>query len=250
MGFRLAAVGDIHCSSESTGSFRYTWADLNTRADAFVVCGDLTRRGKMSEIEVFVENLAEVCVPTIAVLGNHDYHEKNHLHFRRYLEEAGITILDGGSFEIRKGRQTIGFVGAKGFAGGFGLRALPDFGEELWRLFYREIQVEVVKIRDGLKALRTDLKIVVLHYSPVLATLTGEDPQVYPFLGSSELAQAIDEGGADLALHSHAHFGQEYGETPGGVPVLNVSEPLLGKAYEIIDLAWPKFHFGRHRTDY
>jgi Icc-related predicted phosphoesterase len=239
MGFRLAAIGDLHCSVESTGSFRYSFEDLNVLADALVLCGDLTRRGKMSEIEVVVENLAEVRIPTMAVLGNHDYHEKNHHRFREFLNDAGVTVLDGDTVEIEINGHTAGLTGTKGFAGGFGLRSLPDFGEEIWRLFYQGMQAEAEKVRLGLRSLTSDLKIAVLHYSPVVETLTGEDPQVYPFLGSSALAEAIDDGAADLAIHSHAHFGQQFGMTPGGVPVRNVSEPLLEKAYRLFDLPWP-----------
>ncbi len=240
MPFRLAAVGDLHCSETSAGSYRYSFEDLNQLADVLALCGDLTRRGKMSEIEVVLENLAEVRIPIVAVLGNHDYHEKNNHHFHDYLEEAGVAVLDGDSFTVTINGHTAGFAGAKGFAGGFGLRALPDFGEELWRVFYRETLAEAGKIRRALEELDTELKIAILHYSPVLATLTGEDPQIYAFMGSSELAKAIDEGGADLALHSHAHFGRELGRTPGGVPVSNVSEPLLGKPYKLFELPWPR----------
>src|SRR3972149_3193389 len=133
MPLRLAAIGDLHCSDTSAGSYRYSFEDLNQLADVLALCGALPRRGKMSEIEVVVENLAEVRIPVVAVLGNHDYHEKNNHHFHDYLEEAGVTVLDGDGFALSVDGRTAGFAGAKGFAGGFGLRALPDFGEEIWR---------------------------------------------------------------------------------------------------------------------
>lgn len=238
--YRLAAVGDLHCSETSAGSYRYTFEDLNLRADVLVLCGDLTRRGKMAEIEVVIENLAEVRIPVLAVLGNHDYHENNNHHFHDRLEAAGVTVMDGDPITLTINDRTVGFAGVKGFAGGFGPRALPDFGEAMWRAFYRETMAEADKLRRGLAALETDLKIAALHYSPILSTLTGEDPQIYAFMGSSELAKAIDAGGADLALHSHAHFGREMGRTPGGVPVYNVSEPLIGRSYAIFELEFPR----------
>jgi len=238
--FRLAAVGDLHCSETSAGSYRYTFEDLNLRADALALCGDLTSRGKMAEIEVVLENLAEVRIPVVAVLGNHDYHEQNNHRFHDRLEAAGVTVLDGDSITLNINGRVIGFAGVKGFAGGFGPRALPDFGEEIWRSFYRETLREADKLRGALMSLKAGLKVAMLHYSPVLSTLTGEDPQIYAFMGSSELAKAIDEGGANLALHSHAHFGQEMGMTPGGVPVYNVSEPLLGRSYAIFELEFPR----------
>lgn len=238
--FRLAAVGDLHCSATNAGSYRYTFEELNEGADILVLCGDLTRRGKIAEMEVVIENLAEVKIPIVAVLGNHDYHEKNHHHFKNMLDQVGVTVLDGDTAEFRFGSHSVGFAGTKGFAGGFGLRALPDFGEELWRFFYQETIAEAEKLRKPLKELKTDIKIAITHYAPIMATVTGEDPQIYGFLGSSELAKAIDDGAADLAIHSHAHFGQEAGFTPGGVPVRNVSEPLIGRSYATFELAWPR----------
>lgn len=237
--FRLAAVGDLHCSENSAGRYRYTFEDLNLRADVLVLCGDLTSRGKMSEIAVVLENLAEVRIPVIAVLGNHDYHEKNNRRFHDELETAGVIVLDGDSITVDINGRAVGFAGVKGFAGGFDQRALPDFGEDLWRALYQRTLEEADKLREALLSLECGLKIALTHYAPILSTLTGEDPQIYAFMGSSELAKAIDAGRADLALHSHAHFGQEMGRTPGGVPVFNVSEPLIGRSYAIFELDWP-----------
>jgi Icc-related predicted phosphoesterase len=68
----------------------------------------------------------------------------------------------------------------------------------------------------------------------VPATLVGELLEIYPFLGSYLLAEAVDRAGADLVLHGHAHAGTERGETPGGVPVRNVAQPLLRRAYALL----------------
>lgn len=47
-------------------------------------------------------------------------------------------------------------------------------------------------------------------------TLAGEPLEIYPFLGSYQLGQAIDSAQTALALHGHAHAGTERGTTPGG----------------------------------
>ncbi len=237
---RIAAVGDLHCHEGGAEVFRYALADINTRADVLVLCGDLTYRGRIAEIEAVIEELAEVMVPVIAVLGNHAYHEKNQRRFHDLLEDAGIQVLDGESTVLDIRGHSVGFTGTKGFAGGFGRRALTDFGEDLWRRFFKAARHEGEKIRHGLAQLDSELKIVVLHYAPVTDTLTGEDPQIYPFLGGSELGAAIDDGGADLALHGHAHFGREAGFTPGGVPVRNVSHSLVNQAYRLFEVDWPR----------
>lgn len=237
---KIAAVGDLHCHEGGVELFRYALEDVNEHADVLALCGDLTYRGRMAEIEVVVEELAEVRIPVVTVLGNHDYHEKNQRHFHDFLEDAGVSVLDGDTIVLPVRGHTVGFTGTKGFAGGFGGRALTDFGEDLWRQFYWEARREADKVRGGLDQLTTDLKIVVFHYSPVIDTLTGENPQIYPFLGGSELAEAVDERGADLVLHGHAHFGREAGTTPGGVPVRNVSHSLLSQAYRLFELDWPR----------
>src|SRR5919112_549059 len=64
-----------------------------------------------------------------------------------------------------------------------------------------------------------DVRVALTHYSPVPETLAGEPLEIYPFLGSYLLAEAIDTAGADLALHGHAHRGSEQGMTAGGVQV-------------------------------
>jgi len=234
--YRIAAVGDLHCYEETVDFFRYSFSELNQKADSLFLCGDLTRRGKMHEIEIFLTELAEVEIPTFAVMGNHDYHEKNQLRFQATLERAGVIVLDGNSYTLKVRNFTVGIAGTKGFAGGFGLRALPDFGEELWRQFYRETMKEAEKITAALKSLKTDLKVALLHYAPIIATITGEDPQIYAFLGSSELAKAAEAGGADLIFHSHAHYGQPEGKTLAGIPVKNVALPLIGHSYKLFSL--------------
>ena len=48
--------------------------------------------------------------------------------------------------------------------------------------------------RPGRRARRTDRTVALLHYSPVEETLRGERLEIYPFLGSHLLAEAIDDG--------------------------------------------------------
>jgi Icc-related predicted phosphoesterase len=92
------------------------------------------------------------------------------------------------------------------------------------------------RLHDALAALDTDHRIALLHYSPVPDTLAGERLEIYPFLGSYLLAEAIDKAGADLVLHGHAHGGTEKGVTAGGVHVRNVAQPVLRQAYGLYSL--------------
>src|SRR5204862_415297 len=70
------------------------------------------------------------------------------------------------------------------------------------------------------------IRVVLLHYSPVQATLEGEPEGIHTFLGSERLAPPIDRHRPDLVLHGHAHAGRLRGAI-GDVPVYNVSVPVM-----------------------
>ena len=89
--------------------------------------------------------------------------------------------------------------------------------------------------------LRTEKRVVVLHYAPIAATVIGEAPEIYPYLGTSRLAEVVDRHGADLVVHGHAHHGALEGKTMGGVPVYNVALGLAPEAgpprvYRVFDV--------------
>ncbi len=62
----------------------------------------------------------------------------------------------------------------KGFAGGFGRRALGPWGEPIIKQFVHEAVNEALKLESALARLRTDKKIVVMHYAPIQGTVEGE----------------------------------------------------------------------------
>ena len=96
-----------------------------------------------------------------------------------------------------------------------------------------------IRLEQALVKLQTERRIVVLHYSPIRATLQGEDPEIYAFLGSSRLEEPINRFRATAEFHGHAHNGITDGKTSTGIPVYNVSAPVLrktGKPYRIIEL--------------
>ena len=65
--------------------------------------------------------------------------------------------------------------------------------------------------RRALSARETPIRIALLHYAPIPDTVAGEPLEIYPFLGSDRLGEAIDSAGADLTVHGDAHHGG-----PGG----------------------------------
>jgi Icc-related predicted phosphoesterase len=233
---RIAAVADLHVGRESAGTLRPHFSHLSEQADVLLLAGDLTRVGDPAEAEVLVEELADVlsaAVPVVAVLGNHDYHDDRQAEIVSLLEEGGIDVLEGEQLVIELEGGRLGVAGSKGFGGGFAGACGSDFGEPEMKAFVRHTKVVAGRLESCLRELDADVKIALLHYSPVPETLRGEPLEIYPFLGSYLLAEAIDLAGANLALHGHAHRGSEQGVTAGGVQVRNVAQSVINRAYAL-----------------
>lgn len=224
---RLAALGDIHCSKTSQGTLQPLFSKITDAADVLLLCGDLTDYGLPEEAHILVKELAAVRIPSIAVFGNHDYESGHQDAITQIFCEAGVTVLNGDACEV----QGIGFAGVKGFAGGFGPKALGAWGEDIIKKFVHEAVDEALKLEAALARLETPHRIAVLHYSPIQETVEGEPPEIFPFLGSSRLEEPLTRYSVTAAFHGHAHHGHLEGRTSSNIPVYNVSMPLLKKAF-------------------
>jgi Icc-related predicted phosphoesterase len=233
---RVAAIADVHFSEDSRGVLSDHWSRLHRAADILLIGGDLTTHGADTQAAVLAQELEVVGVPVVAVLGNHDYHSDQEKRVRRQLERKGVMVLEGEHATFTVNGRTIGVAGTKGFGGGFAGASGTAFGEPEMKAFIRHTERMAGRLEENLRALRTDYRIALLHYSPVKDTLAGERLEIYPFLGSYLLAEAIDSAGADLVVHGHAHHGTEKGLTARGIPVRNVALPLLRCAYTLYNL--------------
>ncbi|WP_019749567.1 metallophosphoesterase family protein [Rhodococcus erythropolis] len=236
---RIAAVGDIHLGVDSRGEMRPALEKVSIHADVLLLAGDLTRHGGAEEAEVVADEFGELDVPVIAVLGNHDYHSDAVEDVTAVLVGRGITVLEGQSVTMDIDGQTLGIAGTKGFGGGFAGKCASVFGEPQMKSFAGHTVEVADRFRSTVSELEADVRIALLHYSPVSDTLHGEPPEIYPFLGSYLLGEPIDEFHLDLALHGHAHAGCERGTTPGGVRVRNVAQPVIRAAYTVYGLSRP-----------
>ena len=235
---RIAAVGDFHCGPDDVGVYRELFARVNDEADVLVLTGDLTRWGALAEFKVVVGELADVTVPIVSVLGNHDYESGQVEEGSRMLRARGVHLLCGDTFELN---PTVGFAGVKGFMGGFGRGMLTPFGEPETKSFVKATLNEVHALELALRRLATPVRVAVLHYAPIAATIAGEPEAIHPYLGTDRLAEPLDRYSAAVAFHGHAHSGTLRGTTLGGVPVFNVSLPLLrrerpGAMYYLYDV--------------
>jgi Icc-related predicted phosphoesterase len=238
---RIAAVGDIHVGTDSVGRVAQGLRHVNERAGVLLLAGDLTRCGTADEAQLVAAELRGVDVPVVAVLGNHDHHADQSEQVVKVLAEAGVEVLDGTATTVEVDGAVIGIAGTKGFGGGFAGACATAFGEAAMKTFVDETRHEAARLHDALVAVaaQADRTIALLHYSPVEETLRGERLEIYPFLGSYLLAEAIDTAGADLVIHGHAHHGSERGVTPGGARVRNVAQPVIQHAYRVFDLREP-----------
>ncbi|HEY0150455.1 MAG TPA: metallophosphoesterase [Longimicrobium sp.] len=240
---RIAAVGDFHCGEEDVGKYREHFAGVNDDADVLLLAGDLTRRGTPPEIKVVLGELADVRIPILAVLGNHD-HESGRVEEAKALlrSREGLHLLDDEPFQLN---PHVGIAGVKGFMGGFGRWTLTAFGEAATKEFVGTTIEEAQTLEFALRRLSTPIRVVLLHYSPTVDTVMGEPETIHAFLGNDRLAEPIDRFGASVVFHGHAHHGTFRGKTAGGVPVFNVSLSLVrqegvGEMYFVYEIPIPQ----------
>ena len=224
---RVAAVADVHCSHNCPGTLLPLFTQIAQAADVLALCGDLTDYGQPEEAQALVNELSSIKLPTVAVLGTHDYESDKQDEIRQIFQGAGITVLDGEATEI----GGVGFAGVKGFCGGFGRGTLSAWGEPIIKEFVQEAINESVKLETALTRLDTRHKIVVMHYAPIRATIEGEPLEIFPFLGCSRLEEPLNRFEVTAVVHGHAHGGAPEGETSTGVPVYNVSLPVMKKHF-------------------
>ncbi len=234
---RIAATADTHFTPQTYDRIRDQMNRVRDEADILVLAGDLTNYGKPAEMESMLATFVRLRIPIVAVLGNHDYESGQEEELMRMMNAEGIKILDGTGYE----RDGVGFAGTKGFLGGFGRSVLTAFGEREVKAFVQAAINEALKLERALSQLRTEKRVIVVHYSPIPATVQGEPTEIFPYLGTSRLAEVIDRHGANLVVHGHAHHGTLEGKTVSGIPVYNVAMNLLlaqdpPRPYRIIDI--------------
>jgi Icc-related predicted phosphoesterase len=233
---RIAAAGDLHASEATRERVEHAFERVAAEADVILLAGDLTTTGEPEQAQVVADACRGLDVPIFAVLGNHDFHAGRPGELVAVLEAAAVHVLDRSWRSCEIGGLELGVVGAKGFVGGFPGSVLPDFGEPLLREVYAETTREAESIAKGLQEIvHCDLRVVLLHYAPIRATVEGEPEGIHVMLGSDRLATPIAEYGADLVLHGHAHAGSLQG-CIGKIPVYNVAVHVTGRDFWIFDL--------------
>ena len=233
---RIAAVGDLHAGPDAAAQLNDAFSEVGDDADVLLLAGDLTRTGDPAEAQVLADALRNSAIPVLAVLGNHDHHSDRADGVRSVFDSVGIRVLEGEAETIVVDGLTLGVAGVKGFGGGYEGACATEFGESETKAYIRHTKERAEALERSLATLEASVRVALMHYSPIRATLEGEHPEIYPWLGSFLLAEACDRGGANLVVHGHAHGGRERGRTPAGIPVRNVALPVLGRPYAVYTL--------------
>jgi hypothetical protein len=97
------------------------------------------------------------------------------------------------------------------------------------KAFVQESLDHSLRLENALKRLTTERRVVLLHYSPVRETVLGENPEIFPFVGSSRLENPINQFNVSVVFHGHAHNGSFIGKTSAQIPVFNVAFPVISK---------------------
>ena len=225
----VAAIGDLHVTETCHQPYAPLFQEISARADVLVLCGDLTNFGKIREAEILAEDIRAATIPVLGVLGNHDHESGCPEKVAKILCDAGMKLLDEQAVVVKG----VGFAGVKGFLGGFARGELAPFGEAAIKAFVNEAVNEARKLENALRSLRTERSMAVLHYSPIAETLAGEPIEIFPYLGSARLADAIDRfDHVRAVVHGHAHKGTYEGRTRRGVPVYNCAQFVLRPKFE------------------
>jgi Icc-related predicted phosphoesterase len=223
---RVAALADCHYTRASAGHLKDLFVRASETADVLAVCGDMTDYGLPEEAAILAQDIkAYVRIPCVGVVGNHDFESGKIREVQSILEEAGVHFLDGEAIEI----LGAGFAGVCGFGGGFDRQMLNPWGEPMTKAFVQEALDHSLRLEKALNRLTMDRRAVLLHYSPIRETVQGENPEIFPFLGSSRLENPINQFNVSVVFHGHAHNGKPAGKTSAQVPVFNVASPVISR---------------------
>jgi Icc-related predicted phosphoesterase len=222
---RIAAIGDLHIRNTIESTYVRQLVGIEDRADLLIVPGDITNGGLIREVELAAELFQRISIPIVGVMGNHDRRTMRRRYFLSILEQAGVRMLDGQSWEY----MGVGFAGVSGSGGGFWPVEPEDpISNRAWQALAIRARREASRLDAALSRLQSRRRVALLHFAPTTSTLVGEPPLKYWLLGNSALGQVVEKHKVDLVLHGHAHIGSPVGFTPHGVPVFNVAAGVTG----------------------
>lgn len=229
----IAAVGDLDVFKDHIREF-WKYLENLKEPDLFLLAGDITVYSRTEDYEIFLDLIKRKkwkC-PIIGVFGNREFEED----FDKIKKTCGrrIKFLNDEKMNIKIKGKNIGIVGTRGSLD------VPTWWQSHNIPGIRDVYSErIEKVRDLLKELKGDIRILLMHYAPTYKTLKGENPRAYGGLGSERFEKVILETRPDLVIHGHAHYGIPLAFV-NSIPVFNVALPVNEKIVEIDPDELPK----------
>lgn len=209
----IAATSDVH-SPRLYEEFVKAVERMRIKPDLFLLAGDMIDRGEINEYEKIYNVLfGKIRCPIIACFGNNEFQPLRDDVKKKFNE---IKFLDDEATIVQVGSTMIGIVGTTGSLDTptpWQRKNVPNIDK---------IYLERVALVDRLlQRMRTDFKIVLMHYSPTYKNLEGENPQFYGGMGSRMYETVLWDRKPNLVIHGHSHRGLKkvWVDT---VPVFNV----------------------------
>ena len=204
------------------------------KPDLFLLAGDIYeyRSPEIYGLILDFLKLRKWKCPIIAVFGNREFDED--IDDIKKVCKKRITFLEDESIELKIKNEKVGIVGTRGSLD------VPTWWQ--WKNIpgiKKKYKDRIEKIKDLLNNLKTDIKILLTHYSPTYKTLKGEDPDIYNVLGSKKLEKILKETKTTFAVHGHAHYGIPLAFVDS-IPVFNVAFTVNRKIVEIDTNNLPK----------
>ena len=214
----IAATGDIH-SPRYFELFVKSIEDLHVNPDLFLLAGDVINRGKVDEYQK-VSNVffGKINCPIVACFGNSEFGPETRVLIENQITD--IKFVNDESLVLEIQGKSVGIVGS------LGSLDRPT----IWQKNNKPGIMEEYKNRIGLidnllAELKADFKILLIHYTPTYRILEGENPRIFPELGSNDYEKILAERKPNLVITAHSHRGSKEAWIDT-IPIFNVSLPV------------------------
>jgi Icc-related predicted phosphoesterase len=224
---RVGAVGDIH-APRFLDEFERCFSAIDpTKIDLFLFAGDLILKGNSNNLNYVLDSIERIGLscPVLACFGNEEYSEIR--DDVRKLAGHRIRFLDDESVELQVGKVRVGIVGSQGSLESptpWQARNIPDIETTYSK--------RISKLTQLLTGLKSNLRILLIHYPPTFKILEGEPRMFYRYIGCRRCERILSKDVVDIVICAHSHMGSALALV-NEVPVHNVSLPAVRKISEI-----------------
>ncbi|MFQ6020910.1 MAG: metallophosphoesterase [Candidatus Aenigmatarchaeota archaeon] len=220
----ISATSDLDIFNGKTEEF-WKYMKNAKKPDLLLLAGDITVYSRLEDYKTFlklVERKKWKC-PIIGIFGNREFQQD----FNKFRKLKQIKFLNDEKIILKIKDKNIGIVGTRGSLD------KPTW----WQLKnvrgIRKIYLDrIKKIERLLRELKTDIRILLMHYAPTYKTLEGEDPKVYGSLGCEKFEQVVINTKPNFVIHGHAHYGIPKANLDS-IPIHNVCVSVNKKIVEI-----------------